>query len=66
MKFTNEQLEKAKTAKSVEELLALGKENGIELTEEDAKKYFAELHRDGELAGATLYCARRTEDNDPY
>ncbi|MBQ0037198.1 MAG: Nif11-like leader peptide family RiPP precursor [Clostridiales bacterium] len=50
MKFTNEQLEKAKGAKSPEELLALAKENGMELTEEEAAKYFAELHAEGELA----------------
>ena len=35
MNFTPEQLTKAKAAKSVEELLALAKENGTELTEEE-------------------------------
>ena len=38
MNFTNEQILKAKEAKSAEELLALAKENGVELTEEEAKK----------------------------
>ena len=35
--MNNELLAKAKAAKSPEELLALAKENGIELTEEEAR-----------------------------
>ena len=127
MNFTPEQLTKAKAAKSAEELIALAKENGIEISEEAAAKYFAELNKEGELAdeeldnvaggacyssgvwgpngykhyaivtaanscsgsdvanlnyqtihnicancrhsfsaGATMYCAIREEDNDPY
>lgn len=54
MNFTPEQLVKAKAAKSVEELLALAKENNIELTEEEAAKYFSELHKEGELADEEL------------
>ena len=54
MKFTQEQLTKAKSAKSVEELLALAKENGVELSEEEAKKYYAEWHREGELSDEEL------------
>ncbi len=54
MKFTNEQLAKIKATKSIEELLALAKENGIELTEEEAAKYFAELHKEGELSDEEL------------
>lgn len=54
MGFTKQQLEKAKAVKSAEELLALAKENGLELTEEEAKKYFAELHKEGELADEEL------------
>ena len=54
MKFTSEQLKKAKCAKSAEELLALAKENGMELTEEEAAKYFAELHKEGEIADEEL------------
>ena len=53
MKFTKEQLEKAKQAKSAEELLALAKENGIELTEEEAKLHFALWHKE-ELADEEL------------
>ena len=71
MNFTPEQLTKAKAAKSAEELLALAKENGIELTEEEAAKYFADLHKEGELsddeldnvAGGTCYSSGVT---DPY
>ena len=54
MKFTPEQLAKAKTAKSAEELIALAKENSIELTEEEAKKFFAELNKEGALADDEL------------
>ena len=54
MNLTQEQLTKAKSAKSVEELLALAKENGVELTEDEAKKYFAEWHREGELSDDEL------------
>ena len=54
MNFTPEQLAKAKAAKSAEELLALAKENGVELTEEEAKKYFAEWHKEGELSDNEL------------
>ena len=39
MNFTPEQLAKAKAVKSVEELLMLAKENGFELTAEEAARY---------------------------
>ena len=54
MKLTSEQITKAKAAKSVEELMALAKENGVVLTKEGAAKYFAEFHREGELADEEL------------
>ena len=54
MNFTNEQLAKAKQAKSADELLVLAKENGIALSEEEATKFFAELHKDGEIADDEL------------
>lgn len=54
MSFTKEQLTKAKQAKSVEELLTLAKENGMELTEEEAAKHFAEWHKEGELSDDEL------------
>ena len=40
---------KAKTAKSEEELLALAKENGMELSEESVRAYFEQMHKTGEL-----------------
>ncbi len=49
-KNTSELLEKAKQAKSPEELMALAKENGTELTEESAGAYFEQLHKTGEVA----------------
>ena len=42
--MNEEMIAKAKEAKSVEELIALAKENGVDLTEEDAKAYFAQLN----------------------
>lgn len=54
MNFTNEQLAKVKAAKSAEELLALAKAEGVALTEEEAAKYFAEMHKEGELADDEL------------
>ena len=43
MKFTKEQIVKAAACKSVDELIALAKSEGIELSKEDAEKYFAQL-----------------------
>ena len=55
MELNKELLEKAKTATSAEELLALAKENGIEMTEEEAKEYFSKLNtKTGELADDEL------------
>ena len=42
--LTPELIEKAKTAKSAEELLALAKANNVEMTEEEAKTYFEQLN----------------------
>ena len=54
MTFTNEQIIKAKAAKTAEELLAMAKESGIEMTAEQAAKYFAELNKQGELSDDEL------------
>ena len=54
MKVNKELLEKAKTAKTVEELLELAKAEGIELTAEQAAKAFAELNKHGELSDEEL------------
>ena len=43
-KFDNELLEKAKQAKSVEELLELAKANSMPMTEDEAKIAYARLH----------------------
>ena len=45
---------KAKEAKSVEELLALARENNIELTEEQAKECYDRLNSIGELSDDEL------------
>lgn len=54
--FTPEMIEKARAAKSAEELLALAKEIGAEeMTEESAKAYFEQLHpASGELSDDEL------------
>ena len=54
MNISKELLEKAKAAKSAEELLALAKNEGIELTAEQAAKAFAELNKTGELSDEEL------------
>ncbi len=52
--YTPEIMEKAKTAKSAEELLALAKENDYPLTEEEAKAYFEQMNKPGELSDNEL------------
>ena len=48
--LTPEMIEKAKAAKSVEELLELAKANGVEMTADEAATYFAQLNpKSGEL-----------------
>ena len=48
--FNAEMIEKAKVAKSVEELLEIAKANGVEMTAEEAATYFAQLNpQSGEL-----------------
>ena len=64
MQFTNEQMQKAKQAKTAQELLSIAKANGIELTEEQAKRYFAELHRDGELSDDELTAVVGGKDDE--
>ena len=54
MKISKELLEKAKTAKTAEELIEMAKAEKIELTEEEAAKVFAELHKMGELSDEEL------------
>ena len=50
-----EMIEKAKVAKSAEELLALAKANGVEMTADEAKTYFAQLNpKSGELSDDDL------------
>ena len=62
--ITKEMLEKAMNCKSAEELMALAKSEGIELTKDEAEAYMAELadvELDGRemknVAGGTCYLA---------
>ena len=53
--FTPEMIEKAKTAKSAEELLEIAKANGVEMTASEAATYFAQLNtKSGELGDDEL------------
>lgn len=54
MKFSKELIEKAKTAKSAEELLAMSKAAGFELPEGEAKTVFSKLNKTGELSDEEL------------
>ena len=52
--LTPELIAKAKTVKSAEELLELAKANNVELTETEAKTYFAQLGANGIVADDEL------------
>ena len=63
--LTEEQIEKAMACETPEELIALAKEEGVELTLEQAKAYFEELENveldekalDKVAGGGTCYTA---------
>ena len=53
--FTAELIEKAKEAKSATELITLAKENGAEITPEEAVNYFTKLNsQSGDIADEEL------------
>ena len=55
MAINSELIAKAKETKSVEELMALAKENDIDMTEESAEAYFNQFHpTSGELPDEEL------------
>ena len=54
MEFTKEMIEKAKAAKSAQELSEIAKAEGVVLTAEQAAKAFAELNKLGELSDEEL------------
>lgn len=60
MQVSKEQIEKASAATSAEELLAMAKADGIELTEEDAKHYYDVLHE--ELLSEEQLCTLSEEE----
>ena len=55
-KLTKEQIEKAMACETAEELMALAKSEGVELTKEEADAYLAEL-ADVELQEGSLKMA---------
>lgn len=73
MAILNEELmEKARGAKSAEELLAIAKENNIEIAEEQANAYFEHMNKTGELSDDELDsvagggCGKKTESGPPF
>lgn len=68
----NELIQKAKECKSVDEIVALAKENGREITPEQAAGYFAELNpasgeiADEELDGVAGGCGSSEPEPDHY
>ena len=70
MEMTKELMEKAKAAKTAEELMDLAKAQGVEMGKEEAEAAFAQLHKTGKLADEELDnvsgggCAKGTES--PY
>ncbi len=47
-------IQKAKNAGSPADIVKLAEENGVEITEESANAYFAQIHKNGELADDEL------------
>ena len=72
--FNTEMIEKAKVAKTAEELLEIAKANGVEMTADEAATYFAQLNStrdelsDDELVNVSGGCNNSSgkEDNDDY
>ena len=70
--LTPEIISKAKAASTVDELLAIAKENDIELTEDEAKTYFEQLNANGAVsddelelvAGGGLFGISCSDDED--
>ena len=54
MNISKELIEKAKTAKTAEELLEMAKEESIEMSAEQAAEYFVTIHASGELSDEEL------------
>lgn len=54
MNLTPEQIEKAKSAKSAEELLQMAKNAGYEITGEAAANYYTKLHGSEQIADEEL------------
>ena len=54
MQFTAEQLTKAKSAATAEELITFAREEGVEVAEEDIRAWFEALHKEDESAGEAL------------
>ena len=52
--LTSEIIAKAKAAASAEELFAIAKENNVEITEDEAKRYFAQLTASDNLSDDEL------------
>ena len=52
--LTPELIAKAKTAESAEKLFEIAKENGVELTAEEAKTYFAQLNANSTVSDDEL------------
>ena len=52
--LTPEIIEKAKAAASADELIAIAKENGLEITSEEAKTFFEQLNANGAVADEEL------------
>ena len=53
-KYGSEIITKAKEAKTPEEIVSIAKENGMEMTAEEAQAYFDQLNRTGELSDDEL------------
>ena len=62
--FSKDQIAKARTAKSAEELLTLAEEENLPMTFEEAQGYFNKLHGSYELDDAELEAVSGGKDDD--
>lgn len=54
MQLTDKMRKAAMKAKTVEELIEMAKESGLSVSEEQAKEYFEEINKEGELSDDEL------------
>lgn len=65
MESTDKIIKKAKEATSVQNLMEMAQEEGIELSEAEAEQYYAFLHHEGELSDDELSMVAGGKSSNP-